>query len=89
MKVLKIGAEWCPGCIIMRPRWKKIENENHWLETEYFDFDKSKEIVEKYNIDDVLPAFIFLDNNGVEIDRVTGEISEKDILDLINKYKNK
>lgn len=88
MKVLKIGSEWCPGCIVMRPRWKKIENENNWLKTEYFDFDEAKDIVEKYKINDKLPVFIFLDSSDVEIDRVVGEISEKDILNLINKYKD-
>ena len=89
MKVLKIGAEWCPGCLIMRPRWQKIETENSWLESEYFDFNESKDIVEKYKIDDKLPLFIFLDNDGVEIDRAQGEIPEKGIVDLIEKYKDR
>jgi len=26
MKVLKFGAVWCPGCLVMRPRWAEIEN---------------------------------------------------------------
>ena len=40
MKVIKIGAVWCNGCLVMRPRWQEIETENPWLTTEYFDFDQ-------------------------------------------------
>lgn len=39
MKVLKFGAVWCSGCLVMRPRWEKIEKEHAWLETECFDCD--------------------------------------------------
>ena len=64
MKVIKIGAVWCPGCLVMRPRWAEIEKENPWLKTEYLDFDGDKEEVEKYHVEDgVLPAFIFLDKD--------------------------
>jgi len=34
MKVLKIGAVWCNGCLVMKPRWEELEKENPWLETE-------------------------------------------------------
>jgi hypothetical protein len=47
MKVLKFGAVWCPGCLVMKPRWKEIETDNSWLETEYHDFDQDKEVVRK------------------------------------------
>ena len=65
-RVLKIGAEWCPECVIMKPRWAEIEQELAWLETEYFDYDKNKELKEKYQIDHV-PTFIFLDKEDNEI----------------------
>lgn len=89
MKVLKFGAVWCPGCLVMKPRWKKIEEENAWLKTEYYDFDNDKEVVEKYKINNVLPTFIFLDKEGKEILRLNGEIEETKILELINQYKDK
>ena len=50
MKVLKFGAIWCSGCLIMKPRWKEIEEANPWLNTEYYDFDQDKEIINKYKI---------------------------------------
>lgn len=89
MKVLKFGAVWCPGCLIMKPRWKEIETENSWLETEYHDFDQDKEVVEKYRITDVLPVFVFLDKNGDEFLRLNGEIDKDKLIEIINQNKDK
>ena len=90
MKVLKFGAVWCNSCLVMRPRWTEIEKENPDLKTEYFDFDQDTRAVEKYKVDEgVLPVFIFLDKKGEELVRLTGELSKKDLLSLIEKYKDK
>lgn len=48
MKVLKFGAQWCPACITMKPRWAEVEDEHQWLETEYYDADEAEEVVKKY-----------------------------------------
>lgn len=89
MKVIKFGALWCSGCLVMKPRWKKIEEANPWLQTEYYDFDKDKEMVSNYDINDVLPVFVFLDKTGQEFLRLNGEVSEKDLTDTINKNKDR
>lgn len=89
MKVLKFGAVWCSGCLVMKPRWKKIEEENSWLKTEYYDYDTDKEMVTKYKIDKTLPTFIFLDNQENEILRLNGEIDKDKLVEVINQYKNK
>ena len=89
MKILKIGAEWCPGCIVMKPRWKKIEEEHTWLETQYLDFDNDTEEVKKYlEEDENLPAFIFLDNQQNELLRLHGEIEEEKLVEVIYQYKD-
>jgi len=88
MKILKFGAVWCPSCLVMRPRWEKIERENEWLNTEYFDIDEFPEMIERYDLKEY-PTFIFLDKDKKEIERKQGEISEKDLLDLINNCKDK
>jgi thiol-disulfide isomerase/thioredoxin len=88
MKVLKFGAVWCPGCLVMKPRWKKIEAENPWLETRYFEYDDSKEMVDKWNVGKHLPVFIFLDKNDKEITRLTGEPSEKELISIITSNQN-
>ncbi|MFC1711940.1 thioredoxin family protein [Patescibacteria group bacterium] len=90
MKVLKIGAVWCSGCLVMRSRWQEIEKENPWLKTEYIDFDEQENIVKKYNIDGgKLPVFIFLDKKGKIIKQIQGEPSKKELIKLINQFKNK
>ncbi len=90
MKVFKIGAVWCNGCLVMRPRWQEIEKENPWLQTQYFDFDKDKEVVKKYKIESgKLPVFIFLDKGGKEILRLDGEIGKAELLKVIEKNKDK
>ena len=89
MKVLKFGALWCPGCLIMKPRWEEIEAENPWLQTEYYDFDQDKEMVEKHQITNVLPAFIFLDKDGNEFLRLDGEVGKTKLLEIINQNKDR
>ncbi len=89
MKVLKFGAVWCPGCIVMKPRWAEIEKEKPWLETEFYDFDQDKEMVEKHQINDELPTFVFLDKDGNELTRVSGEPSKEKLEEIISKNKDK
>lgn len=88
MKVLKFGAVWCPGCLVMRPRWKEIEAENPWLETRYFEYDDSPDEVKKWNVGRNLPVFIFLDKDDKEITRLSGEPSKQEILKLVDANKN-
>ena len=89
MKVLKFGAVWCPGCLVMKPRWKEIEAENPWLKTEYYEFDDNKEVAEKYKVDKNLPVFVFLDKNGDEFMRLDGEVEKDKLVEIINQNKNK
>jgi len=89
MKILKFGAEWCSGCIVMKPRWQEIEKENPWLETKYYDFDIDKDQIKKYEINDILPVFVFLDKNDNEIIRLDGEVDKSKLLEVINENKEK
>jgi len=90
MKVLKFGAVWCSGCLVIRPRWQKIEKDHPWLKTEYYDFDNDKLVVKKYDIEaGRLPTFIFLDKNSREITRISGELSVKELEKHIFANKNK
>ncbi len=90
MKVIKIGAVWCSGCLVMAPRWEEIEKENPWLKTEYYDFDESKDVVKKYKLEGgKLPTFIFLDKKGDEFMRLTGQIEKEKLIEIITENKNK
>lgn len=88
MKVIKFGAMWCNGCLVMKPRWEEIERENPWLKTEFFDYDQDKDAVDKYAVDEELPVAIFVDDEGKEIKRYTGEVKKDELLAAINEITN-
>ncbi len=89
MKILKFGAVWCSGCLVMKPRLAAIEKEMPELETQYCDFDVDKEMVKKYGIDHTLPVFVFLDKDGEEILRLTGEVDKDKLVDTIKENIDK
>ena len=92
MRVVKINAIWCSGCLVMNKIWKNITNK-YEIETLNLDYDMDEEEVNKYNVGDILPVFIFFDQDK-EITRVIGEVSEKEMLNklrevgLINEESN-
>jgi thiol-disulfide isomerase/thioredoxin len=85
MKLLKFGAIWCTGCIVMKPLWAEIEKEIPELETKYFDIDENKEEIKKYNIGDEIPVFIFLDKEGKEFHRIVGQRSKEELVKFVKE----
>ena len=61
MKVVKINAVWCSGCLVMNKIWNSILK-SYSIETINLDYDLDEEKVLKYNPGDVLPVFIFYKN---------------------------
>lgn len=86
MKIIKIGAIWCPGCLVMKKVWKNILNDYSNLDITELDYDMDSEEVSKYNPGKVLPVVIFLDDDR-ELERLIGEQSEDTLRDRINKYR--
>lgn len=89
MKVLKFGAIWCSGCIVMRPIFKALQEEISGFTVENYDYDMDEEVVAKWDIGRILPVFIFVDDNDKEITRLIGEQKKEKLEELINQYKNK
>jgi len=84
MKIIKIGASWCSGCIIMKKRFEEIEKQRTF-ESEYYDFDIYEDmLVEKYNIGDKLPIFIFVNDKDEEIKRLIGEPTIEEIIKVLD-----
>lgn len=86
MKVIKIGAMWCPGCIVMHKVWDKINKEYPNIEVKSLDLDMDEEEVKKYNIGDTLPVTIFY-KDDTELERLIGEKKFEDIESVIKKYE--
>lgn len=86
MKVIKINAVWCSGCLIMNKTWKKVlENKN--IETINLDYDMDEEEVQKYDVGDRLPVLIFY-NNDKEVKRLIGEHSYEELIEVIEGIEN-
>ncbi len=83
MRILRFNAIWCSGCLVMKSRWKKIEKIYPNLDITDYDYDINEEEVEKWQIGDIIPVVIFLDENNQEIIRLIGEKKEQEIINLI------
>lgn len=83
MKVVKISAVWCSGCLVMNKIWKNVLN-NYKFETVNLDYDIDEEEVQKYEIGDVLPVLIFYKNDK-EVCRVIGEKKEEELIKIIEE----
>ncbi len=81
MKIIKIGALWCPACLIVNKALKKID-----VEVISYDYDLDEE-VKKYNVGKILPVLIF-EKDGKEITRLVGEVSLNEILRVIEGGNN-
>ncbi len=86
MKIIKIGAVWCPGCLFMKKIWNNIIKNNN-LDILELDYDIDNEEVNKYNVGKVLPVVIFIDKGGNELERLIGEQKESNLMEVINKYR--
>lgn len=86
MKIVTINAMWCPGCIVMHKVWNNIKNKYSDIEFENYDYDIDEEIVKSFSPGDVLPITIFFKDDK-EVDRLTGEKSENELINIIEKYR--
>lgn len=83
MKVVKINAVWCSGCLVMNKIWKNILRK-YDIETINLDYDINEDEVKEYNVGDVLPVFIFYKDDN-EVFRVIGEKSEAELVKIIEE----
>ena len=84
LRVVKISAIWCNGCLVMNKIWNNILK-NKDIETISLDYDMDYDEVKKYNPGNILPIFIFFIDD-VEKERVVGEKKESEMLEFVEKY---
>lgn len=78
MKAVRIGAMWCPSCLIMRGVYDKLLKERDIAITD-IDIDLSPKEAEAYRPGTILPVLILFDGD-VERLRIIGEKSKKEII---------
>lgn len=88
MKLIRISAIWCPSCIVTYNIWNEIKEKYPEYEYEEYDYDDDEEVIEKYNIGEIIPVIIILKNN-VEMTRIIGEKSKKEIFEIVDKVCGK
>ncbi|MDD2434792.1 MAG: thioredoxin family protein [Bacilli bacterium] len=86
MKIIRINAVWCSGCLVMNKVWKEVEQIYPQLEIINYDYDMDYDFVKELKVGDVLPVAIFYHNNN-EIKRLIGEKSKQEIIMVINKIE--
>ena len=84
MKIVKINALWCSGCLYMKKVWKEVINTYPNLEIVEYDYDMDEDIVKTYNPGEILPVAIFYKDN-TEYKRLKGEHSKEEIIDIIKE----
>lgn len=85
MKIIKFSAVWCPGCLVMKPVWKKVEEKYPNLDIIEYDYDIDEDEVNIYNVGDKLPVVIKFDDNDLEVGRLIGEKKENEIIEFIGE----
>ena len=82
MKIIKVSALWCPSCLIMNDIIDEVVNEKS-MELIKYDYDYDAEIVNRYNVGNILPVLILINDKNEEIKRIVGEHSKKEIIEFM------
>ncbi len=88
MKIIRITALWCMSCLSMKRTWKKVFKDIENLEIEDLDFDEDNDLVKKLNVGKILPELIVY-KNDIEIMRITGEKTKKEMQRIISELNEK
>lgn len=82
--IIKVGGQWCGPCKMLEKTIADIEPTLDKVKFYEIDVDEAEEeIIEKYQIQNV-PVLLFF-NEGLQVERETGNIPKSKLLELINK----
>lgn len=78
-KLLVFSAAWCGPCQAMKPSLEELDQDR----LVRYDIDVEADEVQKYNIRAV-PTLVLVDEDGVEIKRVSGVQTLASLQELLN-----
>lgn len=81
MKVLKFFTDTCMPCRVVGKVLEKIEG----LEVTPINAAENTAMVDKYQVF-MTPTLVFLNNEGKEVERTKGMVSESQIKEIVSKY---
>ena len=79
MKIEKYGASWCGPCKMLDKTLDLIPKD---IEIVKFDADEDEELFVEKGIKSV-PVLIFYDDDGNEVNRLIGAVSQQKIMDIV------
>lgn len=79
MKIEKYGASWCGPCKMLDKTLDLIPKD---IEIIKFDADEDEELFVEKGIKSV-PVLIFYDDDGNEVNRLIGAVSQQKIMDIV------
>lgn len=82
MKLLTFGSDWCSGCKTLKSNLKNLN-----IESDDFDIDLHSQTFKSYQVK-TLPTLVLLDNNGIEIQRLTGSQTLATLQQLKERIEN-
>lgn len=82
MRIVKINAMWCSGCLAMKKVWKEVLETYPNLDIKELDYDMDEDEVKQYNPGTILPVCIFYKEDK-EVKRLNGEKTSKEIIEVI------
>ena len=86
MRIVKISAIWCGGCLVMNKVWENIKKNYPGIEFITLDYDMDEDEVKKYNVGNTLPVVIFMKDN-IEVERLIGEKTKDEIYDFVERNR--
>jgi len=87
MKIIRFTAMWCSSCLIMKKRWKKVLPS---FDLDIVDYDYDEATIERvsFNVGNILPVLILVDDFNQEITRFVGEMKEKVLEEQLRKVSS-
>ena len=85
MKLIRISAIWCSSCILTYKYFKELQELKPEIEYLEYDYDMDDEVVSKYQVGNILPVVIALNENNREVSRLVGEKNKKELLEWVAK----
>lgn len=77
-KLLRFSAIWCPECLVSQDIWEKVISDFPSLVHESVDIDEREDLSLRYSIKKV-PVYMFVEEDGSEIARLTGYQERDDL----------
>lgn len=84
--IIDFSAVWCPPCQKFKPIFEEASKDYAGkVEFKTIDVDENVEMAKKFNISSI-PAIVFIDSNGKEVNRIVGFVDRESLDNAITDY---